>query len=339
MSSKRNGKNKYLNLKFMSIIRKKSNLLVTVLSGLFLLSISVLVFNVIYQGTMPKIVEEINNSSIGAILTAIITVFLLSQQSKTEEVKERNSKIFEKKLEIYESFIKEIENLVKSEKISSTGKDTNTRDDIRALIFQLANIKMHTKAENITKVFTDVSRLITILKQYSDKEVGCLNYNELTQCLFDIVHTFQHELYDNQLGFDKENLDVDKMIKNITIDIIHDTENMGKDLTKYVFKGQKLGKGRLVLAVITDYVRQVPTIKFDDLLKAFPDELQGSINTIERLADAEYRFTKTKYKRHYLNENEVIELVDGPIAVCSQWGIGNIENFIKHCKNINVEIM
>lgn len=320
----------------MSIHKKNLNLLVTVLSGLFLLSITVMVFNTIYQGAMPKIVEEINNSSIGAILTAIITVFLLSQQSKSEEVKERNSKIFEKKLEIYESFLKGIEDLIQDDTITNATKPIDSKDEIKTLIFQLANIKMHTKTDNISKIFSDVSEIITILKQDSNnKDASRLNYNELTGHVFNIVNTFQNELYDSQLGFDKENLDVNSMIESITTNII---DNMGKDFSKYQFKGQKLGKGRLVLEVIKDYVKSMPAIEFNELIKVFPNELQGNINTIERLKDAEDRYTKSKYKRHYLNESEIIELKDGPIAVCSQWGIGNIDNFIKQCKNLNIDI-
>lgn len=78
------------------------------LAILFTISVSIFVFNAIYQGSVPKIVEEINNSSIGAILTAIITVLLLSQQSSSEEVKERNVSVFQKKSEKYEDFIEQI---------------------------------------------------------------------------------------------------------------------------------------------------------------------------------------------------------------------------------------
>lgn len=78
------------------------------LAILFTISVSIFVFNAIYQDSIPKIVEEINNSSIGAILTAIITVLLLSQQSSSEEVKERNVSVFQKKSEKYEDFIEQI---------------------------------------------------------------------------------------------------------------------------------------------------------------------------------------------------------------------------------------
>ena len=75
---------------------------------LFTISISIFIFNAIYQGSVPKIVEEINNSSIGAILTAIITVLLLSQQSSSEEVKERNVRVFEEKSERFNTFINKL---------------------------------------------------------------------------------------------------------------------------------------------------------------------------------------------------------------------------------------
>ena len=161
-----------------------------------------------------------------------------------------------------------------------------------------------------------------------------MDYNELTKHLFIIVDTFQHDLHDGPLGAAKENLDVN----SITNDIINNAKSMGRDLTKYQYKGQELGKGRLVLEVVKDYVKNNPEFTFDELIEVFPNELQGSINTIERLEDAKDRHKKSGYKRHYLNESEIIMLKDGPIAVCSQWGIGNIDNFRNHCKNKNIDI-
>lgn len=321
----------------MSINKKKLGLIITVLGVLFVISLALMAFNHIYQGALPKIVEEINNASIGAIVTAIITVLLLSQQSESEEVKEKNSKIFEKKLEIYEAFLMELENLIQDDTISTQIKSTDSKDEIKTLIFQLARIKMHTKPNNISKVFTDVSEIVAILKERSDKENSPLDYNKLTERLFCIVDTFQHELYEKKLGTDKEDLNVNS-IRSITNNIINDAESMGRDFTKYPYKGQELGKGRLVLEVVKDYVKNSPEITFDELIKVFPNELQGSINTIERLKDAEDRRKKSGYKRHYLNESEIIMLKDGPIAVCSQWGIGNIDNFRNHCKNKNIDI-
>ena len=67
----------------------KSKLLIG-LATLLAISLSIFIFNAIYQNELPKIVEEINNSAIGAIFTAIVTVFLLQGQTATEEERERN---------------------------------------------------------------------------------------------------------------------------------------------------------------------------------------------------------------------------------------------------------
>ncbi len=74
------------------------NLLFTVLFIIFLISLTIFVFANVYNILpLPKIVEEINSAAIGAILTAVITVFLLGQQFETEEKKEKQSKVFEKR--------------------------------------------------------------------------------------------------------------------------------------------------------------------------------------------------------------------------------------------------
>lgn len=85
----------------------KSKLLIG-LATLLAISLSIFIFNAIYQNELPKIVEEINNSAIGAIFTAIVTVFLLQGQTASEEDKERNVKVFEKKSELFNNFIEEL---------------------------------------------------------------------------------------------------------------------------------------------------------------------------------------------------------------------------------------
>ncbi len=79
-----------------------------ILLTLLVISLSIFVFGMIYQNELPKLVEEINNSTIGGILTAVITVLLLQGQTATEEEKERNATVFEKKSELFTEFIDEL---------------------------------------------------------------------------------------------------------------------------------------------------------------------------------------------------------------------------------------
>ncbi len=102
-----------------------------------------------------------------------------------------------------------------------------------------------------------------------------------------------------------------------------------RDLTKYRFNGTVYGKGRLVLAVVSTYVKEHPEVKFEELKSSFPNRLQGSLGVVEDIAhisDASKR-----NRRYFSNPDEVIHLPaeDRTIVVCSQWGL-NTREFIDH---------
>ena len=63
--------------------------------------------------------SQILSALAGAIVAAIITLFLLLGQTASEEMKERNAKIFEEKLRIYQEFLRKLCDVVKDQKITS----------------------------------------------------------------------------------------------------------------------------------------------------------------------------------------------------------------------------
>lgn len=107
----------------------------------------------------------------------------------------------------------------------------------------------------------------------------------------------------------------------------------GKDYTQYLFNGQALGKNRLVLAVLQNYVENNPGITFSQLKAKFPDSLQG-----QEIFTTEDGAKQKRDRRNFLKPNEIISLSDTTIAVSTQWGIGNVTRFIDHCKLINIDI-
>lgn len=95
-----------------------SSKLFIILLTLLAISLSIFIFGMIYQNELPKLIEEINNSTIGGILTAIITVLLLQGQTATEELKEQNMKVFEKKSEIFSDFMNNLWEIWKNKNVS-----------------------------------------------------------------------------------------------------------------------------------------------------------------------------------------------------------------------------
>lgn len=108
--------------------------------------------------------------------------------------------------------------------------------------------------------------------------------------------------------------------------------------TKYLFSGKLYGKGRLVLAVIGDYVVSNPETSYNELVKIFPKHLQGSNGVFSTQDEAEEIFQRTRHKRHFIKPSELIKLSDSVIAVSTEWGTGNIDNFISEARSVGYTI-
>lgn len=109
-----------------------------------------------------------------------------------------------------------------------------------------------------------------------------------------------------------------------------------KDKTKYMFKGVIYPKNRLVLAVVTDYVKNHPSITEEELKEVFNKSLQGSIGVVE---DIETAKTRSDYNvRFFAESDEVLNVADGKMIVCTQWGITNIGNFLFRARMLGYEI-
>lgn len=154
---------------------------------LFTISISIFVFNAVYQGSVPKIVEEINNSSIGAILTAIITVLLLSQQSSSEEVKERNVRVFEEKSERFNTFINKLWDIWDDRVVSL--------EELNELIKLVSkDIVLYTKPETVDKILTNLISIAEQAKPDKSNNKDAESTKLIQQNIFDIINELAKEI-------------------------------------------------------------------------------------------------------------------------------------------------
>jgi len=110
-----------------------------------------------------------------------------------------------------------------------------------------------------------------------------------------------------------------------------------KNLDKLLFKEKLFTKGRLVHAVIKDYVEANPNITYASLEKAFPSTLQGNQGCFRTYEEAMAAIVNGR-KRNFIKPEELIRLSNETIAVSSQWGIGNIGKFINNAKKLRYTI-
>ena len=103
-----------------------------------------------------------------------------------------------------------------------------------------------------------------------------------------------------------------------------------------MFNGNVYLKNKLVLAVVKDYVSKNQAITCNELKTVFDKSLQGSIGVVEYEHIAKQR--KDYQIRFFAKEDEILQLIDGNMFICSQWGVLNISNFIKRVEQLGYKI-
>jgi hypothetical protein len=113
----------------------------------------------------------------------------------------------------------------------------------------------------------------------------------------------------------------------------------GRDYTKYIFEGVKYGKAPLVRAVVQKHVDTDSAKDLSQLYDHFPKELQGYYGVFATYEEAKTVNDQYGYVRYYTKLDEVRRLSDNnAIAICSQWGKGNIEGFLKRAGELGYSI-
>ena len=164
-------------------MKRFKNKLLIALAIFLAISLSLFVFSIIYEGEMPKLVENINNSAIGAIFTAIITVFLLLGQTETEEDKERNVKVFEKKSELFNNFIEELWKVWEDRNI--------TLEELSHLLKLVSkNIIPYTKPESAKSILNSLN---AIASEVNTQE-NTTNKKHMQNHLYAIINTLSEEI-------------------------------------------------------------------------------------------------------------------------------------------------
>ena len=126
----------------------------------------------------------------GALVAAIITLFLLKGQTAVEADRQKDSKVFEEKLSIYKEFLQKLCDVVKDQKI--------TPDEEIELQFQVSYIAMHTKSDSIKIISEQVRKIVVGIKN-NEKDS-----NYMLSQLFVISDALYKELYDKDNSFDEE---------------------------------------------------------------------------------------------------------------------------------------
>jgi len=295
------------------------------LIGIAIVGISVyLGFTPLFEMVNGGVTGAVIGSSFGAIFVIILTMYLLNKQTEIEQESKKSEKVFEEKVELYKSMLATTKEILRDGKLSSQ----ETTD----LSFAMVQMQMVGADETIS-AFNSVFDKINDTFQSTDGDPVDVDDEQKMEILKSLSRFAQKCRVD--LGINESA--VNEEIFNATFEEISSAVKGKKDTSKYNFKENKnLGKGKLVLAVIKDYVDTHPGISFEELLLAFPPDKKfhttyaiiAKVEEIEEKAQA----------RYYMKDIDRINLSDTSVAVCNQWGITNIGAFFDVCKKLGIEI-
>tara|TARA_B100002052_G_C15846809_1_gene582919 strand:+ start:458 stop:1393 length:936 start_codon:yes stop_codon:yes gene_type:complete len=296
------------------------------LIGIAVVGVSVyLGFTPLFELVKGGVTGAVIGSSFGAIFVIILTMYLLNKQTEIEQESKKSEKVFEEKVLLYKSIISTTKDMLKDTKISS--------EETSELSFAMVELQMVGADETIS-AFSSVFDKIN--KTFNSKKGDPIVLEDQERVdILRLLSVFAQSCRVD-LGIDESVLKEEIFEK--TFSEIEEAVRGKRDTTKYNFKEYKnLGKGRLVLTVVKDYVDNHPDISFDELANVFPPTLQNKNSRYGVFAKADEIEEKLQV-RYFMKENDILELSDTKVAVCSQWGIGNITPFIDKCKSLGLEI-
>ncbi len=107
---------------------------------------------------------------------------------------------------------------------------------------------------------------------------------------------------------------------------------MARDYSKYSIEGidGKFNKRKVVLTIVEDYVKK-NNPSYEELIKVFPDDLQGSKGMIRNVATDSY-----DANRFFSNNQITTEVYT--CVVSNQWGTENLARFIEHAATLGYNI-
>ena len=296
------------------------------LIGIAVVGVSVyLGFTPLFDLVQGGVTGAVIGSSFGAIFVIILTMYLLNKQTEIEQESKKSEKVFEEKVLLYKSILATSKDMLIDTKISS--------QETAELSFSMVELQMVGADETInsfSSVFDKVNKI------FNGKKGDPVELEDQERIDILLLLSIFAQSCRVDLGIDETALNEEIFKK--TFSEIEEAVRGKKDTTKYNFKEHKnLGKGRLVLVVIKDYLINNPDMTFDELSNVFPPSLQNKNGRYGVFAKTQ-EIEEKHHVRYFMKEDDRVTLADTEIAVCTQWGIDNIPLFLNACKSLDLKI-
>lgn len=320
----------------MKILKK---ILVVDLSYVWIIVLAVALyvgFDDLILTSSSETVRETLNAAIGVIFVIITTMYMLKKQADVEQSKVLGKEVFTKKLSTYEKAIATWEQICFSQK-------TVTEDQFAAALNVHTSLCMIAPAnvvETSGKVLSLIQKVYVNENNNEHRRAFAPDEkNDMCECLGNFS-----EMVREDLSLPKTEM-TQSFKDNFTAFFTEagKTATTSRDMTKYTFRGETYGKGRLVQAVVKAVVHDNNIVNIDQLKKLFPDEAwtNGKNSTGKNAFVVELETKAKKMGARYFSKPEhLISLKNGDLVVVNnQWGANFDYLFNEFIKDITDEVI
>jgi len=203
--------------------------------------------------TIPEIPASFLGAAAGAAITAVVTLLLLQGQTRAEEIKERNVKVFEKKSVIFSEFIEKIWEFWKDYRIEIKEFQELVDDYYKKLMLYMNEASAKIVGEQLKKIGG-----LTERENLSDQQK-----DELQTALIAIINTLSDEI---SLG---GHID-ERLFKDLGVETNAAKERERSQRTTFRMLGINKGtiltyKGDPSITCVTE--DDVNKVKYDDIIR------------------------------------------------------------------------
>ncbi len=158
-------------------------------------------FEIIELASLPG---QFFGTLLGVVITAIITVLLLQGQTTSEESRERNLLVFEKKQEVFFHFLNQLNAILQKDVLATNFNTDKTIKqnvhNLQDLLFEFGYLQMHTSSETFDKILVYVGNLLeesNAIKALDIRDNQAIEkyYSILSNDFFAIISLLKIELY------------------------------------------------------------------------------------------------------------------------------------------------
>lgn len=150
---------------------------------------------------IPTIIKDINSGVIGAILTTIITLILLSNQTESQETLTKSSVVYEEKLKIFNNFLNTIGICLEDGKF--------TAQETVQIIHSFSVLRIHISKASSLKIEKALSLIDSSYFFYDENNTP--NLNKQVELYTVLTNVFREELYGDKQKVDLPSFEISNL--------------------------------------------------------------------------------------------------------------------------------